>query len=114
MLEEDVVDVIEETDITVKSSEVELVEPELTEGASERKKRRETRSHTTIIADSLPDMPVPALPVMPTSGTSPIPGMPALPAMNQPVICNECNGRFEVGSNLKMVKCPICDERIDL
>jgi hypothetical protein len=48
------------------------------------------------------------LPVMP------IPGMPALPAMNQPVICNECNGRFEVGSNLKMVKCPICNERIDL
>ena len=58
ILEEDVVDVIEETDIPVKSSDVELVEeiitPE-TQASSERRKRREYRSTGSRLAN-LPEI----------------------------------------------------------
>lgn len=122
MLEEDVVDVILETDISVSSSEVELVEEEeeelaLGEGASERKQRREVRARSAS-ADPLPPLPLPAM-TPPPAGMKGPEGSPKIefppPAqMNRSVLCNSCGGRFEVSSGLKMTKCPVCDERIDL
>ena len=123
MLEEDVVDVILETDISVSSSEVELVEEEeeeeasLGEGASERKRRREGRARSAH-AESLPPLPPPAITPppagMPIPEGSPKTDFPPPLQMNRSVLCDSCGGRFEVSSGLKMTKCPVCDERIDL
>ena len=123
MLEEDVVDVILETDISVSSSEVELVEEEeeegasLGEGASERKRRREGRARSGH-AESLPPLPPPAITPppagMPIPEGSPKTDFPPPLQMNRSVLCDSCGGRFEVSSGLKMTKCPVCDERIDL
>lgn len=120
MLEEDVVDVILESDISVSSSDVELVEEEeveQSEGASERRRRREIRSQPAPTG-SLPPLPPPDMAVPPPNMT--IPGRvedsdlpPPIP-MNRSVLCGSCGGRFEVSGGLKVTKCPVCDERISL
>jgi uncharacterized CHY-type Zn-finger protein len=48
--------------------------------------------------------------------TMPIPegNTSQIPNMNRAVICQECAARFEVSTGLKMIKCPICDARINL
>ena len=37
-----------------------------------------------------------------------------IPQINRPILCPECSSRFEVSMGLKMIKCPICDNRISL
>jgi hypothetical protein len=119
MLEDDFVDVILESDISISSSEVELVEEEevpQSEGASERKRRREVRARPDQPAH-LPPMPIPSIPppeIMPSEIISETPELPPPVQMNRSVLCHSCEGRFEVPGNLKMTKCPVCDERIDL
>jgi hypothetical protein len=118
MLEEDFVDVILESDISVSSSEVELVEEEVpqSEGASERKRRRESRARPDQ-AGELPSMPIPSIPppdIVPSEIISQSPELPPPIQMNRNVLCHSCEGRFEVHGNLKMAKCPVCDERIEL
>ena len=49
---------------------------------------------------------------LPPIGEAPAP--PELPPMNKPVICPECESRFDVAFELKMTRCPICAVRIDL
>jgi len=118
MLEEDFVDVILESDISVSSSEVELVEEEVpqSEGTSERKRRRESRARPDQPGD-LPSMPIPSIPppdIVPSEIISRSPELPPPIQMNRNVLCHSCEGRFEVPGNLKMTKCPVCDERIEL
>ncbi len=119
MLEDDFVDVILESDISISSSEVELVEEEevpQSEGASERKRRREVRARPDQ-PSHLPPMPIPSIPppeIMPSEIISETPELPPPVQMNRSVLCHSCEGRFEVPGNLKMTKCPVCDERIDL
>jgi hypothetical protein len=108
ILEDNVVDIVEPTDIEIKSSEIELVNSELTDGANVRKERRQERKsvvseHQEMIA-KIPSITMP----IPEGNTSQIPNM------NRAVICQECAARFEVSMGLKMIKCPICDARIDL
>jgi len=119
MLEEDVVDVILESDISVSSSDVELVEEEVvqSEGASERKLRREIRSQPAPTSP-LPPLPPPDMAITPPN--VPIAGgvenseLPPPMPMNRNVLCESCGSRFEVSSGLKVAKCPVCDERITL
>ena len=108
ILEDNVVDIVEPTDIEIKSSEIELVNSELTDGANVRKERRQERKsvvseHQEMIA-KIPAITMP----IPEGNTSQIPNM------NRAVICQECAARFEVSTGLKMIKCPICDARINL
>ena len=117
ILEEDVVDVIEETDIPVKSSDVELVEeimtPE-TQASSERRKRREYRSTGSRLAN-LPEIEdsVSYSPPIPMH-TPPMP-LPVPPgSMNRRVACNNCDSIFEVEAGLTRAKCPVCGEKIEL
>ena len=118
ILEEDVVDVIEETDIPIKSSDVELVEETTiseTQASTERRKRREYRSMSGSSLGNIPEIgdgsgyspPIP-MHVPP----SPLPVPPS--GTNRRVICKSCNAIFEVESGLSRSKCPVCGERIEL
>ena len=118
ILEEDVVDVIEETDIPIKSSDVELVEETTiseTQASTERRKRREYRSMSGSSLGNIPEIgdgsgyspPIP-MHVPP----SPLPAPPS--GTNRRVMCKSCNAIFEVESGLSRSKCPVCGERIEL
>ena len=115
MLEEDVVDVIDEDDIAVTTSEVtdaQLVElVDINEGAGDRRERRERRSQVAAAPEPLPPVPAPDAPEAPPEGAL-VP--PELPPLNRPVMCPSCSSRFEAPSDVKMAKCPVCDGRIDL
>jgi len=116
LLEEDVVDVIDEDDIAVTTSEaddaqiVELVD--INEGAGERRERRELRSSVATAPEALPPLPAPetsaAHEALPEGESAP----PELPPLNRPVMCPLCSSRFEVPADVKTTKCPVCDERI--
>ena len=107
ILEDNVVDIVEPTDIEIKASEIELVDKELTEGASVRKERRNERKVVTPENnDQLPNMPPIFIP-------TPVDNMMPMPEINRPVMCPSCSVRFEVAMNLSMTKCPICNFRID-
>jgi len=124
MLEDDVVDVIDEDDIPVEaidtSSIVEVVDID-TETDSPRQQRRQRRVSNPEPAKLPPSTSEPmqnpeidgvvAEPLPPMGET---PTMPGLPPMNKPVICPECESRFDVSFGLKMTRCPICALRIDL
>ena len=117
ILEEDVVDVIEETDIPIKSSDVELVEeimtPE-TRGSSERRKRREYRSTGSALTN-LPEIEdsVSYSPPIPMH-IPPVP-LPVPPGnLNRRVTCHNCNCMFEVETGLTRARCPVCGKRIEL
>ena len=102
MLEEDVVDVVDETDIKVvaeiqhdETEEVELIEE-------------------PVISVPEPAMPpAPALPDPPAQGLIPADAS-APPPINRPVICHSCSSRFEIASGNTSANCPVCDERIVL
>ena len=104
MLEEDVVDVVDDDDITVvaqiesaDSEEVELVE--------------EPEPPTP---DPTISLPKPVIPDTPDQEDLTILHSPTPPPLNMPVTCNSCSSRFEVASGNASVNCPVCDERIVL
>jgi DNA-directed RNA polymerase subunit RPC12/RpoP len=114
VLEENVVDIVESTDIEIKSSEIELIDEEIEE-TNARKQRRDSRKNTNAwntqmqlqeskqeLVEPLQKMPLPPL------------GVAETPQINRPILCPECSSRFEVSMGLKMIKCPICDNRISL
>ena len=104
MLEEDVVDVVDDDDITVvaqiesaDSEEVELVEePE------------------PPAPDPTISLPKPVIPDTPDQEDLTMLHSPTPPLLNMPVTCNSCSSRFEVASGNASVNCPVCDERIVL
>ena len=115
LLEEDVVDVVDEDDIAVSTSEdegsnlVELVE--LEGGAELRRGRRQKRSRA---------VPVPEPPPMPASLPEPSADAPEAPPdppelqLNKPVVCPGCDCRFETSLDVHAAKCPVCGENIAL
>ena len=115
ILEEDVVDVIVETDISVSSSEVELVEEQKTDSqnATDRRRRREYRSSSS--AKSLPELADSGEFAIPVPKHSP-PLPPPLPltGANIGVSCQSCSSIFEIEPGLKKFSCPVCGEKIKL
>ena len=115
LLEEDVVDVVEDTDIAVKTSEeddvqlVELVEDN--EGAEGRRGRRQKRGQITDIPELSP-MPVP-LPEPDVKIPELAHQLPDL-QLNKPIICPECDCRFEAPLDIKAARCPVCGDNIVL
>jgi len=115
LLEEDVVDVVDETDIAVRTSEdegsnlVELVE--LDEGAELRRGRRRRRSQTVPVTE-MPTMPAPSSePSADATMTTPDP--PEL-QLNKPVVCSGCVCSFEAPLDVQVARCPVCGENIVL
>ena len=115
ILEEDVVDVIVESDISVRSSEVELVEESGTDSqnASDRRRRREYRSSNS--TQSLPELDRSdefILPIPKHSAPLPLPA--PLNGANIGVSCHSCGSIFEIELGLKKFSCPVCGEKIKL
>jgi hypothetical protein len=115
LLEEDVVDVVDDTDIAVKTSEeddVQLVElVEVNEGAEGRRGRRQNREQITDVPE-LPPMPIP-----PPEPDDKIPEAAYLPPelqLNKPIICPECDSRFEAPLDIQATRCPVCGDNIVL
>jgi len=104
MLEEDVVDVVDDSDIKVvaetrpeDSEEVELVE--------------EAVILTPPQEVVPPSLTIPEIPVPESEAQS---DMPSPPALNVPIICPNCSSRFEIAMGNSSTNCPVCDERIVL
>jgi hypothetical protein len=115
ILEEDVVDVIVETDISVSSSEVELVEESGTDSqsTSERRRRREYRSNNS--AQSLPELHSSDKFIIPVpKHSAPLPLPVPLNGANVRVSCHSCSSIFEIELGLKKFICPVCGEKIKL
>tara|TARA_B100000900_G_scaffold407171_1_gene419416 strand:- start:86 stop:4837 length:4752 start_codon:yes stop_codon:yes gene_type:complete len=107
ILEENVIDIVEPTDLEIKSSEIELVEENLTNRSNPRKERRNNR----VTNNELDDIPkISPNPIAPLHNDVMIEN----PQITKPILCPECSARFEVATGLKMIKCPICQNRISL
>ena len=114
VLEENVVDIVDSTDIEIKSSEIELIDEDIEE-TNTRKQRRESRKNSNVremkigFEEKQQELSVPpqAIPLPPS-------GLAEMPQINRQILCPECSSRFEVSMGLKMIKCPICDNRISL
>ena len=115
LLEDDVVDLIDSSDLSVSSRDVELVQPLEPEqdhlGAEGRRARRERRSESGTVADSsdLEEMVAKTPPVMSVemAGTASV-------SVSSPAVCSNCGGRFVVNSKLSSTRCPVCQERVHL
>jgi DNA-directed RNA polymerase subunit RPC12/RpoP len=108
ILEENVVDIVEPTDLEIKSSEIELIDEEMDGTSNLRKQRRNNRKISNqlderVIESALQNIPLP-----------PLGGIAEMPQINRIIICPDCSARFEVSTGLKMIKCPICENRISL
>tara|TARA_B100000959_G_scaffold287484_1_gene372734 strand:- start:14079 stop:15302 length:1224 start_codon:yes stop_codon:yes gene_type:complete len=113
LMEEDVVDLIEQTDLAVGSNEVEVVvsdEPESElSGSAGRRARRESRIGTEEGGSEGP-VEMEAVKPIPSIPTKLDP--PSADQASRPVVCVNCGGRFVLSSSLTSTRCPICDEKV--
>lgn len=113
LMEEDVVDLIEQTDLAVESNEVEVVvsdEPESElSGSAGRRARRESRIETEEGGSEGP-VEMEAVEPIPSIPTKLDP--PSADQASRPVVCVNCGGRFVLSSSLTSTRCPICDEKV--
>ena len=114
VLEENVVDIVEPTDIEIKSSEIELIDESIEE-TNARKQRRDSRKKSDVWEMQM-QLQENQQELVTTPQNIPLPplGVVEMPQINRQIICSECSSRFEAYMGLKMVKCPICDNRISL
>jgi subtilisin family serine protease len=115
LMEDDVVDLIDDSDLSISSEDVELVRPpepgQDSIGAEGRRARRERRSESEPISDA---------PALEDVGTKPLPELPAKmrgpssALVSRPAVCSNCGGRFVASTKLSSTRCPICEERVPL
>jgi hypothetical protein len=115
LMEDDVVDLIDDSDLSISSEDVELVRPpepgQDSIGAEGRRARRERRSESEPITDA---------PALEDVGTKPLPELPAKmrgpssALVSRPAVCSNCGGRFVASTKLSSTRCPICEERVPL
>ena len=117
ILEEDVVEVIDESDLAVEavdlSSIVEVVDEKQDSGAISRRERREIRAKIEDVENNSEVTTAESF-VEGDILQMPPPNIPMFTSMNRPVICPDCSSRFEVKSDLKSTRCPICAQKINL
>jgi hypothetical protein len=116
LLEEDVVDVVDDADIAVKTNvedDANLVElVEVNEGPVGRQGRRRKRSQMVAEVPELPPTPIPAQ--EPDAEAFEVPLSPPELQLNKPVICSECDSRFEAPLDIRAARCPVCGVNIAL
>ena len=114
LLEENVVDLIEKTDLAISSNEVELIEPTALDGEineikqtriSRRVKRNEVPDDQKIhLNDDLQKVDASNILDMEEKKNAP----------NISIICESCGSKFSISVGIKSTKCPICDNRISM
>ena len=108
------VDIVAPTGIEIKSSEIELIDESIEE-TNARKQRRDSRKKSNVWEMQM-QLQENQQELVTTPQNIPLPplGVAEMPQINRQIICSECSSRFEASMGLKMVKCPICDNRISL
>ena len=116
VLEENVVDLIEKTDLAVSSNEVELIDTTIIDGEINEKRqtrisRRAMRNETTTNLknddnDDFQKIDLSDRLSMDDTGEKNTP--------NISIICESCGSKFSISINIKSTKCPICEHRISM
>ena len=116
LLEEDVVDVVDDADIEVKMSfedDANLVElVEVSEGSEGRRGRRRKRVQKAVETPEIPPTPTP--PQESDAEVLEVPFSPPELQLNKPVICPECDSRFEAPLDIQVARCPVCGDNISI
>tara|TARA_B100000959_G_scaffold269400_1_gene315119 strand:- start:762 stop:5738 length:4977 start_codon:yes stop_codon:yes gene_type:complete len=112
-IEEDVVDLIDDSDLSVSLSEVEVVAPieeEEDTGAERRRSRRSRRSGEGDSEEAGDKLGIAPEEVVIAAEID----VSKLGEEGTQVVCKNCYGRFTVGIGVSSAKCPLCDERVSL
>ena len=112
VMEDEVVDIVHESDLMIGSELVEMVEEEIyTEdgvdsGSAKRKSRRERRG---VASESMEDGMEFAveIPGLPDSNEKTAPEL-----VGGEKVCPECGSRFRIDFGITVTKCPVCDSRV--
>ena len=113
VMEDDVVDLVSETDLSIASDEVEIVrgeedDPPLS-GRDSRRARREKRgSEDNAVLENE------GIETIDAAFEIPIPASPMAPQNAGQVNCSECGSRFAREPGVMSTKCPVCGTKIDL
>ncbi|MBR79371.1 MAG: hypothetical protein CMA88_01095 [Euryarchaeota archaeon] len=115
IMEDDVVDIVGQADISIGVDEVEIIDGGVSEeedgssGFESRKARRARRGakpdSTSPIVHPLPDAAVSNPSESPT---------PILGTIGGEVSCGGCGSRFVADTGVSSTKCPVCESRVDL
>jgi len=98
------------TNVEDDANLVELVE--VNEGPVGRQGRRRKRSQMVAEVPELPPTPIPAQ--EPDAEAFEVPLSPPELQLNKPVICSECDSRFEAPLDIRAARCPVCGVNIAL
>ena len=115
IMEDDVVDIVGQTDISIGIDEVEIIDDGVTEdgdlgsGFESRKARRARRGEKPDSTSSIGEPPLEASEPEPSEYLSPMPGM-----IGGQVSCSGCGSRFVADAGVSSAKCPVCGSRVDL
>ena len=113
VMEDDVVDLVGEADLSIGSDEVEIVheEDDVTDlsGRDSRRARREKRSSEGVELQGVEDSST-----IETVLEIPIPDSPLMPPVAGQVTCQGCQSRFATEPGTISMKCPVCGTKIGL
>jgi hypothetical protein len=114
VMEDDVVDLVRGTDLSIGSDEIEVVQDDSNDhtAVSGRDSRRARRNRRNSEEDGLPD----------TAGSVAIepeleiqmPDYPMAPPISGQVTCPGCESRFATEPGVMSMKCPVCGSKIGL
>jgi subtilisin family serine protease len=107
-LEDDVIDVIEEDDLMISSAEIDSIELISEDDPIDNKKSRRLRRISRMEKDQKGHAEVFSVKI--TDGQE----IKDTIVNNNQIICHTCNSKFEIIIGISSIRCPVCQERIDL
>ena len=112
VMEDDVVDLVVETDLSVGSEEIEMVQDDQEgideSGRNSRRARRDKRKSGGV------ELETADLATSEQAFEIPIPDSPMAHPVGIQVMCSECGSRFATELGITSMKCPVCGSKIDL
>jgi hypothetical protein len=115
IMEDDVVDIVGQTDISIGIDEVEIIDAGVMKdgdedsGSESRKARRARRGAKSDSASSIGELPLEEAESNASDDPPPGPGM-----VGGQVACSGCGSRFVADAGVSSAKCPVCGSRVDL
>jgi hypothetical protein len=108
ILEDDLIEVIDDSDIKIQNIEIDLIElvTDNKENKSNIQNRRNRRNSRTSAEDEISIYEVNV-----TENDNIIKS--GLNLNNKEIICSSCNARFEAPIEVSIIKCPVCEKIID-
>ncbi|MGY8703000.1 MAG: hypothetical protein ACKVGY_01565, partial [Candidatus Poseidoniales archaeon] len=109
LLEDDLVEIIDDNDISIQNNEVELIESVI-DNDSRNNKTNNRRERRASISENIEETQAYEVNI---SNEKNIEEKKEL-VINRQIICPTCNARFEALLRVSSMKCPVCEDRIDL